>query len=83
MHQMYIRKWEDSQHLVRFFPLSPHFQLQTVHRADSDRAPAKIARLKGISDCEDKQVATEDINCFISEQSHMAEATNKRNKTGH
>lgn len=62
-----------------------HFQLHTAHQACSDAASDKMTRLKGINYCEDKQVATEDRNCFPSEQSHMAEAIirNKWNKTDH
>lgn len=68
---------------MRLFPTILFFQLHTAHQAENDRAPGKIKRLKAINYCVDKQVATEDINCFPSEQSHMAEARNKWNRTGH
>ena len=61
------------------------YQLHTVQRAGSDTTSDKMTRLKGINYCVDKQVATEDKNCFPPEKSHMAEAVigDKSNKTGH
>lgn len=51
---------------MRLFPTILFFQLHTVHQSENDRAPGKIKRLKAINYCVDKQVATEDINCFPS-----------------